>query len=155
MSTENFEKNTIVRHTHIYKMSPSRPAETMAAAESDATSFSSSGISPEATAFSDTVIKVRADGNTGEMFAYWIQGGASNEQAYPSTATKVEESRIHLYAMDAEYATSSKVRAVLDAAELDARKFAEENHLEFDEDIVALSHDGEQIVVMWSTESEN
>jgi hypothetical protein len=154
METKDFGTATIVRHTHTYKLSSSRPADTMAIAEADATDFWHADISPEAELFSDTVIKVTADSNTGEMFAYWIQGGSADEQPHGSKAEITETSHIHLYTLGAESATSSKVRAVLDKAEQDAKAYAEANDLEFNEDLVALSHDGDQIVVMWSTESD-
>lgn len=154
MDNEAFATATIVRHTHVYKLSPSRPADTMALAEADATDFWNANLSPEAEMFSDTVIKVTADNTTGEMSAYWIQGGSADEQPHGSKAETTETSIIHLYTLGAEHATSSKVRATLDKAEQDAKAYAEANELEFNEDLVALSHDGDQIVVMWSTESD-
>jgi hypothetical protein len=155
MGTEDFTTATVVRHTHTYKLSSSRPADTMAIAEADAADFWDADLSPEAELFSDTVIKVTADSATGEMFAYWIQGGSAEEAPHGSKAETTNTSLIHMYTLGAEHATSSRVRAALNKAEQDAKEYAEANDLEFNEDLVALSHDGEQIVVMWSTESDN
>lgn len=155
MEIEPFGTATIVRHTHTYKLSSSRPADTMAIAEADATDFWHADLSPEAETFSDTVIKVTADSATGEMFAYWIQGGTAEEEPHGSKAETTGTSLIHLYTLGAEHATSSRVRAALNKAEQDAKAYAEANDLEFNEDQVAISHDGEQIVIMWSTESDN
>lgn len=156
MQTEEFTKETIVRYTHTYKLSVPRPADVIAQAEEDASGFwSDESLSPEAEAFSDPVITIHADGASGEMFAHWVQAGEASEAPFQSNADLTETAHINMYLLDAPSAASSKVRALLDLAEKEAKEYGEEHDLIFNEDLVALSHDGERVIVVWSTETEN
>jgi len=157
MTTEGFTTSTIVRHTHYYKLSAQRPADTMALAEADASGFinSNSNLSEEASLYSDTVIKVKADSTTGDMFAYWIQAGTESDPVQPSEADSTETNCLNLYLLNESQASSTIVRAALDKAEQDAKEYAEANDLEFNDEIVVLTHDGERLFVIWTTESED
>lgn len=155
MATAGFTHEKIVRHTHAYSLTTARPAEVMATAEKEADSFlSNGGANKAASDYSDTVTRVGIN-KTGGTYAYWIQAGAEEDAPYASSADNVTTSFLNLYLVKEESASSANVRAALDTAERDAKKYAKDNNLEFVKDIVTVfPYDG-NLVVCWSTEADD
>ena len=155
MAKADFRRENIVRHTHTYSLDAARPADVVALAEKEADSFwGTEELSKAAALFSDTVTKVGVDDETGEMYAFWTQAGAEDEIPFPSSANTVTSHVVNLYLITADAATSRNLRAVLDEAERDAKEYADANNLEFHEDIIAITHNGDDLAVIWSTESD-
>jgi hypothetical protein len=155
MATAGFTHEKIVRHTHTYNLATSRPAEVMATAEKEAESFlSNGGANKAASDYSDTVTRVGIN-KAGGTYAYWIQAGDEKDAPCASSADSVTTSFINLYLVKSESASGTNVRAALDAAERDAKKYAKDNDLEFSKDIVTVFSYEDNLVVCWSTEADD
>ena len=155
MTKADFRRENIVRHTHTYSLDAARPADVVALAEKEADSFwGAEELSKAAALFSDTVTKVGVNDETGEMYAFWIQAGDDGEAPFSSSASNVSSHVVNLYLITAEAATAGNFRAVLDEAEKDAKEYADANNLEFQDDIIAITHNGDDLAIIWSTEAD-